>query len=107
VPRSLPTPETIVPIDETAVKKIAKLANLALNADEVQRMSRELEAIVGYIESLKTVDTTGVEAIANVAGLSNVVRADRPAAMLTSKQVLGNAPKADEVAFLVPKAVER
>ena len=64
-------------------------------------------AIVGYIEQLSAVNTDGVEAIANVAGLTNVVRADTPAAMLSAREVLANAPLANEVAILVPKAVER
>ena len=94
-------------ITETDVRHIAKLANLALSDAEVARMSGELGAIVGYIEQLQGVDTTGVEPIAQVTGLVNVVRADTPREMLPRARVLGNAPKADEVAFLVPKAVDR
>ena len=94
-------------ISETDVRLIAKLANLALSDAEITRMSSELGAIVGYIELLKAVNTDGVEAIANVAGLTNVVRADTPTAMLAAREVLKNAPLANEVAILVPKAVER
>ena len=94
-------------ITETDVRKIAKLANLALSEADVQRMTGELSNIVSYVEQLRSVDTTGVEAIAQVTGLVNVARPDEPQAMFPVKQVLANAPKADEVAFLVPKAVER
>lgn len=94
-------------ITETDVRKIAKLANLAVSDTEVQRMTSELGAIVSYVEQLRSVDTTGVEPIAQVTGLVNVARPDQPGAMFSIKQVLANAPKADEIAFLVPKAVER
>ncbi len=94
-------------LSESDVRKIAKLANLALSDAEVARMTTELGAIVGYVEQLRAVDTTGVEPIAQVTGLTNVVRPDAAGDMLSAKLVLGNAPQADEVAFLVPKAVER
>jgi aspartyl-tRNA(Asn)/glutamyl-tRNA(Gln) amidotransferase subunit C len=96
-----------VAISEQDVRHIAKLASLALSDQDVQRMASELGVIVGYIEQLKEVDTAGVEAIANVAGLSNVTRSDVPGAMLTPKQALANAALVNEVAILVPKAVER
>ncbi len=94
-------------ISEQDVRHIAKLASLALSDQDVQRMASELGVIVGYIEQLKEVDTAGVEAIANVAGLSNVTRPDVAGAMLTPKQALSNAALVNEVAILVPKAVER
>lgn len=94
-------------ISEADVRKIAKLANLAVSDADVQRMTGELGNIVSYVEQLSEVDTTGVEAIAQVTGLVNVARPDQPKGMFSIKEVLANAPKADEVAFLVPKAVER
>jgi aspartyl-tRNA(Asn)/glutamyl-tRNA(Gln) amidotransferase subunit C len=89
------------------VRHVAKLARLALSDDEITTMADELNAIVGYVEQLSEVDTAGVEPIANVAGLENITRPDEPQRMLSATEVLGNAPQANEVAFLVPKAVER
>jgi len=96
-----------VAITEQNVRHLAKLANLSLSPEEAVRMATELEAIVGYVAQLQAVDTTGVEPIANVMGLSNVSRPDVAGAMLSQKQVLANAPQKNEVAFLVPKVVER
>jgi len=96
-----------VAITEQNVRHLAKLANLSLSQDEAVRMAGELEAIVGYVAQLQAVDTTGVEPIANVMGLTNVSRPDVAGPMLSQKQVLANAPQKNEVAFLVPKVVER
>jgi aspartyl-tRNA(Asn)/glutamyl-tRNA(Gln) amidotransferase subunit C len=96
-----------VAITEQDVRHLAKLANLALSDADTRRMADELEAIVGYVQQLQGVDTAGVEAIANVAGLANVTRPDRPGEMLPQRAALANAPQKDEVAFLVPKVVER
>ncbi len=94
-------------ISDSNVRHIAKLANLALTDEEISRMTKELTAIVGYVEQLNEVDTEGVEPIAQVTGLVNVTRADEPGPMFSPKDALANAPKADAIAFLVPKAVER
>ena len=94
-------------ITEQDVRHLCKLSSLALSDAEVKRMAGELEAIVGYVQQLQGVDTAGVEPIANVAGLVNVTRPDEPGRMLDPKQVLGNAPAKNDVAILVPKAVER
>jgi aspartyl-tRNA(Asn)/glutamyl-tRNA(Gln) amidotransferase subunit C len=94
-------------ISDAEVRHLAKLANLALDDHTVTRMRSQLDAIVGYVEQLSQVDTTGVEPIANVSGLANVTRPDAPGPMLDARRVLGNAPAKNEVAILVPKVVER
>ncbi len=94
-------------ISEPDVRHLAKLASLALDDAAVTHMRDQLAAIVGYIEQLSEVDTTGVEPIANVSGLANVVRPDVAGPMLDARRVLGNAPQRNEVAILVPKVVER
>jgi aspartyl-tRNA(Asn)/glutamyl-tRNA(Gln) amidotransferase subunit C len=94
-------------IGEKEVRHLAKLAHLALSDDEVRRMAGELEAIVGYVEQLSQVDTAGVEPVANVAGLTDVLREDAPGAMLPTATALALAPARNEVAILVPKVVER
>ena len=78
-------------ISDQDVRHLCKLASLALSAEETTRMAGELEAIVGYVQQLTTVDTTGIEPIANVAGLVNVTRPDVAKDMLDHRQVLANA----------------
>ncbi len=94
-------------ITEQDVRHLGKLSRLALSDSEMQRMAGELEAIVGYVQQLQSVDTTGIEPIANVAGLVNITRPDVAGKMLAQRQVLANAPAKNDVAILVPKAVER
>ena len=94
-------------ISDKDVRHLAKLASLAVDDDGVSAMRSKLDAIVGYVQQLSEVDTTGVEPIANVSGLVNVTRADTPGAMLPLQTVLANAPARNEVAILVPKVVER
>lgn len=94
-------------ISPDEVRHLAKLANLALDDAGVARMAEELGTIVRYVDQLAEVDTTGVEPIANVGGLCDVVRPDAPGAMLPRETVLANAPARNDEAILVPKVVER
>ena len=55
---------------------IAKLARLALSEDEIARFQTELSKILDYIGELQKVDTTEVEATAQVTGLTNRVAND-------------------------------
>ncbi len=89
------------------VRHLAKLANLAVDDAEAALMADKLQAIVGYVEQLSEVDTTGIEPLANVAGLTNVTRPDVAGPMFTPTQALANSAQKNDIAFLVPKVVER
>jgi len=90
------------------VEHIALLARIALTEAERDRMGRELSAILEYV---KTLDALGLE---NEVPLSHVhedfapPRPDAPdaAACLPRKEVLAQAPEADETSFLVPPVVD-
>jgi len=94
-------------LTDAQVRHIAQLARLDLSDGEVAAMRDELATIVDYVEQLADVDTTDVEPVANVAGLSNVTRPDTVGEMFSPAAVLAHAPKTNQFAFLVPKAVER
>ena len=96
------------------VNHLAKLADLALDQgsaangqSEAEAMARHLDTIVGYVQQLSEVDTTGVEPVANVAGLVNVTRADEPGRILDRSLVLANAARRNDSAILVEKVVDR
>lgn len=58
------------------VLHIAKLARLTLTSSEIDKMTKELSAILNYVELLNEVDTTNVEPTAQVTGLTNALRED-------------------------------
>ncbi len=63
-------------ITEKEVEHIAELARIKLTEKEKDKMTKELGAILGYIDKLKEVDTEGVEPIAHITGLEDVFRKD-------------------------------
>jgi aspartyl-tRNA(Asn)/glutamyl-tRNA(Gln) amidotransferase subunit C len=58
------------------VFKLAQLARLSLNEDEVSQLRGELDEILGYVEQLNNVDVSGLEPTSQVTGLTNVMRED-------------------------------
>lgn len=63
-------------VSEEEVKHIAELARIELTSEEVNKFTKEISDILGYIEQLKEVDTEGVEPISQVTGKVNVFRED-------------------------------
>jgi aspartyl-tRNA(Asn)/glutamyl-tRNA(Gln) amidotransferase subunit C len=84
------------------VAKVASLARLALSADELDRMTGELQKIVGLVSQLAAVDTTTVAPLAHPLDSENVFRADEPRPSLTTAEALQSAPRHDGECFLVP-----
>lgn len=63
-------------VSEEEVKHIAELARIELTEEEVNKFTKEISDILGYVEQLKEVDTEGVEPISQVTGKINVFRED-------------------------------
>jgi aspartyl-tRNA(Asn)/glutamyl-tRNA(Gln) amidotransferase subunit C len=74
------------------VRWVAHLARLDLSDAELATMSRQLAAIVGYVDQLQQIDTEGVEPLAHALPISNVFRDDEPAPSLPVDEALANAP---------------
>lgn len=58
------------------VLKLASLARLGLTDEEVEEFSKELTAILQYVEQLSSADIDGLEPTSQVTGLTNVTRPD-------------------------------
>jgi aspartyl-tRNA(Asn)/glutamyl-tRNA(Gln) amidotransferase subunit C len=89
-------------LSRAEVEKIALLSRLLLSEDELQRMTVQLGGILGYMDLLGEVDTTGVEPIAHARDLANVFRDDAVRPSLDREQALANAPHRDAECYLVP-----
>jgi aspartyl-tRNA(Asn)/glutamyl-tRNA(Gln) amidotransferase subunit C len=93
-----------ITLDE--VEHVARLARLALDAEEKERMRRQLDAILGYVEQLRRVDTEGIEPTAHVLPLVNVMRDDEVRPSYPADAMLHNAPDAQDGQFRVPRILE-
>lgn len=88
------------------IDHIAKLARLALTAEEKARFSEQLGDVLAYVEQLKEVDITGVEPTAHAFPVYNVWADDVPRPALPVEVALRNAPSQRDNMIVVPKVVE-
>jgi len=89
------------------VRHIATLARLKLSDAEVESFTRELAAILAYVDTLREVDVTCVEPTAHAVGAHNVFRDDAAQPSLGENMALANAPQRQNGFFRVPKVLDQ
>ena len=105
-------------VTEKDVEYVAELANLELGNEEKLRLQRDLNAILGYIDMLNELDTSGIEPLAQVSEryatygegserVTYAMRADENRPSLEREAAMKNAPETDGAHFKVPKVIER
>ena len=80
-------------ISTSDIQHLASLSSLALADDEVDGLRQDLENIIGYIEQLGELDTSGVEPTYQVTGLENVWREDEVQSGVSREVLLNLAPE--------------
>ncbi len=88
------------------VSWIAHLARLELSDAELTAMTRQLSAIVEYVNQLQEVNTDGVEPLAHPLDIHNIFRADEPTPSLPVDAALANAPNRKDDFYAVPAVLE-
>jgi aspartyl-tRNA(Asn)/glutamyl-tRNA(Gln) amidotransferase subunit C len=95
-----------MPVSLKDVDHIALLARLGLTEDERASLREDLDAILGYIAKLETLDTSAVEPTAHVIELATPLREDRVTNDDQAEAMVGNAPDRDGTYLRVPKIIE-
>jgi len=93
-------------VDQNTVRRIAKLARIALPEERVEPMMAELNGILGWIEQLQEVDVDGVEPMTSVVAQKLRMRDDVVMAGGDAAAIVANAPQSEDHFFVVPKVVE-
>ncbi|MBX3567229.1 MAG: Asp-tRNA(Asn)/Glu-tRNA(Gln) amidotransferase subunit GatC [Rhizobiaceae bacterium] len=93
-------------VDIATVKRVARLARIAVSDEDADRMTGELNAILGFVEQLNEVDVAGVEPMTSVTPMAMKKRQDAVTDGDKAADVVANAPASMEDFFLVPKVVE-
>ena len=93
-------------VDISTVKRVAHLARIAVSDDDAERMTGELNAILGFVEQLNEVDVNGVEPMTSVTPMKMRMRDDTVTDGGIANAVVTNAPVTEDNFFVVPKVVE-
>ncbi len=93
-------------VDQATVRRIAHLARIAVNDEDVPHLQNELNAILAFVEELNSVDVEGVEPMTSVVPMKMRWRRDAVADQAGAAAVVVNAPVHEDQFFTVPKVVE-
>ena len=93
-------------VDKAIVKRVARLARIAVSDDEAEALKSELNTILGFVEQLNEVDVSGVEPMTSVTATKMKMRRDVVSEGERADRVVANAPARVESFFVVPKVVE-
>ncbi len=93
-------------IDKETVDKIAHLARLEFESEgKKEEMIKDMNNMLGFIDKLNELDTTGVDPLIYMSEETNVLREDDVKHIITQDEALKNAPKKDSDYFKVPKVM--
>ena len=93
-------------VDLATVKRVARLARIAVSEEEANRMTGELNGILGFVEQLSEVNVEGVEPMTSVTPMEMRKREDVVSDGSKADDIVANAPATDRNFFQVPKVVE-
>jgi aspartyl-tRNA(Asn)/glutamyl-tRNA(Gln) amidotransferase subunit C len=93
-------------VDQETVRRIARLARIAVSDDDVPHLQGELNAILAFVEQLGEVDVTDVEPMTSVTPMAMKMREDGITDGDRASDIVANAPASEDGFFLVPKVVE-
>ena len=93
-------------LERSDVEKIAHLARLGLSESEIPQTTETLNNILGLIDAMQAVDTTGVEPLAHPLEATQRLRADVVTEQNQRDAYQAIAPAVENGLFLVPKVIE-
>jgi aspartyl-tRNA(Asn)/glutamyl-tRNA(Gln) amidotransferase subunit C len=93
-------------INRSQVEQVAKLARLALEEEELDALTGQMDAILGYVEKLNSLNTDGIVPTAHAVPMENAFRADEVKPSIGVEKALQNAPAAGNGCFKVPRVIE-
>ena len=103
---ALRTESETMHVDETTVRRIARLARIKITDEEAKSLEGELSGILNWVEQLDEIDTTSVEPMTRVVAQEMKQRPDKVTDGEIADDVVKNAPMTEDHYFVVPKVVE-
>lgn len=94
-------------VNDALIDKLSKLSMLQFSDEEREAIKNDLEKMIGFVDKLKELDTSGVEPLLHMSSNVDVLREDVPGNMLSREEALQNAPKHDDTYFKVPKVIKK
>ena len=94
-------------IRDEMVDKLASLSRLQFTAEEKTAIRLDLEKMIGFVDKLNELDTSGVEPLMHISGNHNILRDDEVLQEFSREEALKNAPVKDNHFFKVPRVINK
>ncbi len=88
------------------VRHVARLARLAVDEKAVPQIADKLNDVLGLLDQMQAIDTTGVEPLTNPLDRTQILRADQVTEGDQREHLMQNAPAQKDGLFLVPKVID-
>ncbi len=88
------------------VETVASLSRLSFTREEQEKLVNDLNNILGYFDKLSELDTEGVEPLAHILPVQNVMREDEVKPSFDQETALKNAPAHARGHFIIPRVIE-
>ena len=94
-------------LNKDTTKKIAQLAKLSFSEEELEEIQHDLSQMIGFVEKLNEIDTTGIEPLTHVGKVENRLREDEVKGSISTEEAFKNAPSTTDQFFTVPKVIKK
>lgn len=89
------------------IDKLSNLARLTIKPQEKESLRSDLQQMIGFIEKLNELDTTGTEPLMHLTDEINILRNDEIKGSVTTEEALKNANLKTGSFFMVPKIIKK
>jgi aspartyl-tRNA(Asn)/glutamyl-tRNA(Gln) amidotransferase subunit C len=93
-------------INKDTIKKISKLARISVTNEETDRLEKDLNSILKFVEQLKELNTDKIAPIASVSDQELTMNKDDVKKINEKDEILKNAPEKNSNYYVVPKVIE-
>lgn len=94
-------------VDTKLVNHLAHLSRLNVAPEKMDKLVADMQDLVGFVEQLNELDTTGTAPLMHMGDAFNVLREDEVRGSISREEALKNAPNADGTFFKVPKVINK
>jgi aspartyl-tRNA(Asn)/glutamyl-tRNA(Gln) amidotransferase subunit C len=94
-------------VNDALIDKLANLSRLEFDEAEKQEIKTDLEKLIGFVNKLNELDTTGVAPLLHMSENVNVFRQDEVQGEIEKEDVFKNAALHDNEFFKVPKVIKK
>lgn len=93
-------------VEQSEIEKIARLARIRIEHNDVPEVAARINAILSMVDTMQSIDTSGVEPMANPLDACQRLRADEVTESDQRERFQAIAPQAENGLYLVPRVIE-